>query len=45
MDTDSPRFDNRLLHTLPGDPESGPRRREVLGAAWSPVGGPSSRQV
>jgi len=37
MDTDSPRFDNRLLQTLPGDPESGPRRREVLGAAWSPV--------
>lgn len=37
MDTDSPRFDNRLLHSLPGDPESGPRRREVLGAAWSPV--------
>lgn len=37
MDTDSPRFDNRLLHALPGDPESGPRRREVLGAAWSPV--------
>ncbi|KAG1527150.1 hypothetical protein G6F50_018337 [Rhizopus delemar] len=37
MDTDSPRFDNRLLHSLPGAPESGPRRREVLGAAWSPV--------
>jgi len=37
MDTDSLRFDNRLLRTLPGDAESGPRRREVLGAAWSPV--------
>ncbi|KAG0744247.1 hypothetical protein G6F24_016106 [Rhizopus arrhizus] len=27
-------IDNRLLHSLPGDPESGPRRREVVGAAW-----------
>ena len=32
-----PRFDNRLRAMLPGDPESGPRRREVHGAAWSPV--------
>ena len=37
MDIASPRFDNRLLRALPGDPEAGPRRREVLGAAWSPV--------
>ena len=37
MDTSAPRFDNRLLSALPGDPESGPRRREVRGAAWSSV--------
>jgi len=37
MDTNAPRFDNRLLTALPGDPESGPRRREVRGAAWSSV--------
>lgn len=29
-------FDNRLRAELPGDPEEGPRRREVL-AAWSAV--------
>ena len=29
-------FDNRLRAQLPGDPEQGPRRREVL-AAWSAV--------
>ncbi|MCS3807062.1 protein adenylyltransferase SelO [Xanthomonas sp. 4461] len=29
-------FDNRLRQQLPGDPEHGPRRREV-GAAWSSV--------
>ena len=33
----SPVFDNRLLRELPGDAEAGPRRREVLGAAWSAV--------
>lgn len=37
MDSLHPRFDNRLLRQLPGDTEQGPRRREVLGAAWSPV--------
>lgn len=37
MDTQSPHFDNRLIATLPGDPEQGPRRREVIGAAWSAV--------
>ncbi len=37
MDTQSPHFDNRLIATLPGDPEQGPRRREVMGAAWSAV--------
>ncbi|HDS0948936.1 TPA: YdiU family protein [Stenotrophomonas maltophilia] len=37
MDTTAPRFDNRLLTALPGDPETGPRRREVRGAAWSSV--------
>ncbi len=37
METNAPRFDNRLLTALPGDPESGPRRREVRGAAWSSV--------
>ncbi len=31
------RFDNRFVAELPGDPETGPRRREVLGALWSPV--------
>jgi len=31
------RFDNRFVTELPGDPDTGPRRREVLGAAWSSV--------
>lgn len=31
------RFDNRFLAELPGDPETGPRRREVRGALWSRV--------
>ena len=44
-DAASPRFDNRLLAELPGDAETGPRRREVRAALWSrvapePVGGP-----
>jgi uncharacterized protein YdiU (UPF0061 family) len=30
-------FDNRFVTALPGDAETGPRRREVLGAAWSQV--------
>ncbi len=30
-------FDNRFVRELPGDPESGPRRREVAGALWSSV--------
>ena len=30
-------FDNRLLAELPGDTETGPRRREVRGALWSRV--------
>ncbi len=30
-------FDNRFLRELPGDAETGPRRREVPGAAWSQV--------
>ncbi|KAF1693368.1 protein adenylyltransferase SelO [Pseudoxanthomonas koreensis] len=30
-------FDNTFLRELPGDPESGPRVREVQGAAWSRV--------
>jgi uncharacterized protein YdiU (UPF0061 family) len=34
---DSLRFDNRFLAELPGDPETGPRRREVRGALWSRV--------
>ncbi|MDT3500680.1 protein adenylyltransferase SelO [Stenotrophomonas maltophilia] len=37
MDSPFPRFDNRLLTALPGDPETGPRRREVREAAWSSV--------
>jgi len=32
----APRFDNALLRELPGDPETGPRLRQV-GAAWSRV--------
>lgn len=31
------RFDNRFVHALPGDPQAGARRRQVEGAAWSPV--------
>jgi len=31
------RFDNRFVGALPGDPESGSRRRQVEGALWSPV--------
>ncbi len=30
-------FDNRFVAELPGDPETSPRPRQVLGAAWSPV--------
>ena len=30
-------FDNRFVAELPGDPEDSPRRRQVVGAAWSPV--------
>jgi len=37
MSTDPLRFDNRFLHELPGDEETGPRVREVRGAAWSSV--------
>ncbi len=33
----APRFDNRLLAELPGDAETGPRRREVRAALWSRV--------
>ncbi len=31
------RFDNRFLAELPGDPDTGSRRREVRGALWSRV--------
>ncbi len=31
------RFDNRFVHQLPADPESGPRPRQVQGAAYSRV--------
>ena len=31
------RFDNRFVNELPGDPERGPRLRQVEGAAWSAV--------
>ena len=31
------KFDNRFIAELPGDPESGPRVREVSGALWSAV--------
>ena len=30
-------FDNRFVRELPGDPDIGPRRRQVEGAAWSQV--------
>jgi uncharacterized protein YdiU (UPF0061 family) len=30
-------FDNRFVNELPGDPEEGPRRRQVHGACWSRV--------
>src|SRR5690606_41360320 len=30
-------FDNAFVRDLPGDPEAGPRLRQVEGAAWSPV--------
>ena len=30
-------FDNRLIDQLPGDPDTGNRTRQVLGAAWSAV--------
>ncbi|MEZ0470289.1 protein adenylyltransferase SelO [Luteimonas salinilitoris] len=32
-----PRLDNAFLRELPGDPQSGPRLRQVQGAAWSRV--------
>src|SRR5690606_12304944 len=31
------RFDNAFVRELPGDPEAGPRLREVTGALWSEV--------
>lgn len=37
MDTHPLRFDNRFIGDLPGDEETGPRVREVRGAAWSSV--------
>lgn len=37
MSTPALRFDNRFIGDLPGDEESGPRVREVRGAAWSAV--------
>lgn len=30
-------FDNRFVRDLPGDPETGPRLRQVTGALWSEV--------
>jgi uncharacterized protein YdiU (UPF0061 family) len=30
-------FDNRFVDELPGDPEEGPRQRQVHGACWSTV--------
>ncbi|WP_312707374.1 protein adenylyltransferase SelO family protein [Stenotrophomonas sp.] len=37
MSTEPLRFDNRFIRDLPGDEETGPRVREVRGAAWSSV--------
>lgn len=34
---DAGRFDNAFIRELPGDPESGSRRRDVEGALWSAV--------
>jgi uncharacterized protein YdiU (UPF0061 family) len=34
---DALRFDNAFVRELPGDPETGPRLRQVEGALWSPV--------
>ena len=47
---DTLRFDNALLANLPGDPETGARRREVRGALWSrmaptPVAAPRTLAV
>ena len=47
---DSLRFDNALLANLPGDPDTGARRREVRGALWSrmaptPVAAPRTLAV
>ncbi len=33
----APRFDNAFIRDLPGDPETGPRLRQVTGAVWSSV--------
>lgn len=33
----TPTFDNRFVRDLPGDPETGPRLRQVTGALWSEV--------
>ena len=37
MRFDNLRFDNMFLRDLPGDPETGPRVRQVEGALWSRV--------
>lgn len=47
---DNLRFDNTLLAELPGDADTGPRRREVRGALWSrmaptPVAAPRTLAV
>lgn len=37
MTASTPHFDNRLIRTLPGDTGTGLHRRDIRGAAWSPV--------
>ena len=37
------RFDNAFLRELPGDPEAGPRVRQVEGALWSRVAADAGR--
>ena len=37
MDMPALHFDNTLIRELPGDPEAGPRLRQVRGAVWSRV--------
>ena len=37
MTASTPHFDNRLIRALPGDTGTGLHRRDIRGAAWSPM--------